>query len=92
MHNSVKTARIAGVLYLVVIVCAGFSQGVVRESVFVMDNAAATAQNILDNTVLFKWGLVTDLIAFMTDIILSVLFYLLLKPVNKPLAMISSAS
>lgn len=86
-----KYARITGVLYLIVIVCAGFSQGVVREAVFVTGDAAATAQNILENQGLFRWGLVTDLIAFTTDVAISVLLYILLKSVNKPLALIMAA-
>ena len=86
-----KQARITGFLYLIVIVCAGFSQGAVREVVYVVNDATTTAQNILGNITLFKWGLATDMIAFMTDIAISVLLYQLLKPVNKTLAMVSSA-
>ena len=88
MYNEKKIGRITGVLYLIVIFCAGFSQGVVRESVFIAGDAIATANNILANSALFRWGLVTDLIAFSTDIAISVLLYLLLKSVNKPLALI----
>lgn len=88
MYNEKKIGRITGVLYLIVIVCAGFSQGVVRETVFITGDAIATANNILVNSELFRWGLVTDLIAFSTDIAISVLLYMLLKSVNKPLAMI----
>ena len=49
-----KYALITGLLYLVVIFCAGFSQGVVRESVYVAGDAAATAQNILNSASLFR--------------------------------------
>lgn len=87
MYNEKKIGRITGVLYLIVIVCAGFSQGVVRETVFITGDAIATANNILVNSELFRWGLVTDLIAFSTDIAISVLLYILLKSVNKPLAL-----
>ena len=91
MHDVKKTGRITGALYLVVIICAGFSQGVVRESVYVAGEAAMTAENILNSISLFRWGLVTDLIAFSADVAISVLLYLLLKSVNKPLAMIMAA-
>ena len=53
MYNSKKLGHITGILYLVVIICAGFSQGVVRESVYMAGDAAATAQNILSNTALW---------------------------------------
>lgn len=91
MQDLRKTGRIAGVLYLVVIICAGFSQGVVRESVYVAGEAAATAQNILNAASLFRWGMVTDLIAFTTDIAISVLLYFMLKSVSKPLALAMAA-
>jgi len=87
MYNEKKIGRITGLLYLIVIFCAGFAQGVARESVFVAGDAIATANNILANSILFKWGLVTDLIAFSTDIAISILLYMLLKSVNKPLAL-----
>jgi len=87
MYDSKKLGHITGVLYLVVIICAGFSQGVVRESVYVAGDAAVTAQNILSNTALFRWGLVTDLIAFTTDVAISILLYMLLKQINKPIAL-----
>lgn len=88
MYNEKKMGRITGVLYLIVIVCAGFAQGVARETVFIAGDALATANNILANSALFRWGLVTDLIAFSTDIAISVLLYMLLRSVNKPLALI----
>jgi hypothetical protein len=91
MYNSKKLGHITGVLYLVVIICAGFSQGVVRESVYMAGDAAATAQNILSNTALFRWGLVTDLIAFTTDVAISILLYMLLKSVNKPVALMMAS-
>jgi hypothetical protein len=91
MYNSKKLGHITGVLYLVVIICAGFSQGFVRESVYVAGDAAATAQNILSNKALFRWGLVTDLIAFTTDVAISILLYMLLKSVNKPVALMMAS-
>jgi len=91
MYDSKKLGHITGVLYLVVIICAGFSQGVVRESVYVAGDAAVTAQNILSNTALFRWGLVTDLIAFTTDVAISILLYMLLKQINKPIALMMAS-
>lgn len=91
MIESKKIARMAGWLYLLVIVCAGFSQGVVRESVFVAGDAAATAQNIMQNEALFRAGLITDLLAFSADVAISILFYLIFRSLNQPLAMIMAA-
>ncbi|MBR9920490.1 MAG: DUF4386 domain-containing protein [Bacteroidetes bacterium] len=86
-----KSVKLTGLLYLLVIVCAGFSQGYVRANLFVLDDAAATATNILDNEGLFRMGMVSDLIAFILDAVISILFYKMLKPFGKTLALVSAS-
>ncbi|HRX00318.1 MAG TPA: DUF4386 family protein, partial [Cyclobacteriaceae bacterium] len=56
--------RLIGLLYLMVIVCAGFSQGYVRANLVAPGDALTTATNILSNLDLFRLGLAADLIAF----------------------------
>jgi hypothetical protein len=73
------------------ILCAGFSQGYVRGTMIVPDDAMATATNILQNKDLFQWGLAMDLIAFILDVAISILLYQIFKPFSKTLAMVSSA-
>ncbi|MCG6955843.1 MAG: DUF4386 domain-containing protein [Gemmatimonadetes bacterium] len=84
-------ARMAGLLYLVIIVCAGFSQGYVRSTMIVPGDAAATAGNILASEGLFRLGFVTDLIAFMADAAVAVLFYVLLRPVSETVSLLAAA-
>ncbi|QCK15599.1 DUF4386 domain-containing protein [Mangrovivirga cuniculi] len=84
-------ARLTGLFYLLVIICAGFSQGYVRGTLVIADDAHATAQNIMNNVGLFRLGLTSDLLAFIFDTVISVLLYQLLKPAGKTLALISSA-
>ena len=86
-----KTYRLTGLLYLLVIICAGFSQGYVRGTLVVPGDGLATANNILQNEFLFRLGLSMDLIAFIIDAIISVMLYQLFKPFGKNLAMISAA-
>lgn len=86
-----ETYRLTGLLYLLVIICAGFSQGYVRGSIIVFGDAAATSTNILENLGLFRLGLSLDLVAFTIDAIISVLLYQMLKPFGKNLAMASAA-
>lgn len=86
-----QTYRITGLLYLLVIICAGFSQGFVRETIVIPGNAAATANNILEQEWLFRLGLSLDLVAFTLDAIIAILLYQMLKPFGKTLAMASSA-
>ncbi len=83
--------RLIGLLYLMVIVCAGFSQGYVRANLVAPGDALTTATNILSNLDLFRLGLAADLIAFILDAVISVMFYQMLKPFGKTVAMISSA-
>lgn len=86
-----KTYKLTGLLYLLVIICAGFSQGYVRETLVIPGDALATANNIFNNQGLFRLGFSLDLVAFMLDAIISVLLFQLMKPFGKTLAMTSSA-
>ncbi|MCB0529084.1 MAG: DUF4386 domain-containing protein [Saprospiraceae bacterium] len=87
--TALRYARIAGILYLVIIVCAGFSEGFVRAGAIVPGDAAATADNIVRSASLFRLGFASDLIAFLSDIAVAVLLYALLKPVNQTLALLT---
>jgi hypothetical protein len=91
MNSLDKIARFAGILYLIIIICAGFSEGYVRSTLIVSGNAAATARNIAASEGLFRLGFVSDLIAFLSDLVVSVLLYVLLKPVNKTLSLIAAS-
>ena len=82
-----RLARIAGILYLVIFVTAGFSEGAVRADLITYGDPAATAANLLDNSSLVRLSVVSDAVAFIADAIVSVLLYLILVPVSKPLAM-----
>lgn len=89
--SPVALARMTGILYLIIIICAGFSQGVVRSSLVIPGDAASTAANILASEGLYRLGFVTDLIAFLSDLAVSVLLYILLRPVNKTLSLIAAS-
>lgn len=82
--------RLIGLLYMAVIICAGFSQGYVRANLVAPGDALTTATNILSNIELFRFGLAADMVAFILDAIISVLLYQMLKPFGKTPAMISS--
>lgn len=83
----VRLARIAGILYLLIFVTAGFSEGAVRGVLIDFHDPAATAANVLANADLVRLSVVSDAIAFIADAVVSVLLYLILVPVSKPLAM-----
>jgi hypothetical protein len=82
-------ARVAGVLYLIIIVFGIFSEVFVRSGLIVKGDAAATAGNILASEGLFRVGFLADSIMFLSDVALAVLLFVLLKPVSKTLALIA---
>ena len=83
-------AKLAGILYLIVIVTAGFAEGFVRNQLVVDGNATATANNLLLHESLFRAGGVADIINVVCDTFLALLFYDLLKPVSRSLALLTA--
>jgi hypothetical protein len=79
-------ARLAGILYLVCI-AAGFSaEFFVRDRLVTYADAAATAHDILAHPLLYRCGLLADLVSFTTGIMIAIIFYELFRPVSRPLA------
>jgi hypothetical protein len=81
-------ARVAGVLYLIIIVCGIYSEAYVRASLIVSGDAAATSANILAAEGLFRSGFVADTIMLFSDVAIAIMFYVLLRPVSNSLALI----
>jgi hypothetical protein len=91
MKLSKKQMRWTGILYLLVIILAGFSQGYVRGTLVDSSSPTATSTAILDNVHLFRLGITTDLLAFMIDAVLSILFFRMFSGTDRLLSMISAA-
>ncbi|WP_127558549.1 DUF4386 domain-containing protein [Saccharospirillum alexandrii] len=85
--SPVTLARIGGLLYLGIIVFGLFSEVGVRTALAVPNDPAATAENILNNALLFRIAFVADLGMLMFDLSLALIFYKLLKPTSPTLAM-----
>lgn len=83
MHPTVKTARIAGALYVAMGVIAPFSLMYVPNKLIVSANAAATAGNILGSQMLFRLGIVGELITGVIFVFLVMTLYRLLSAVNR---------
>jgi hypothetical protein len=89
MKNSInRTARIGGILYLIIILAGMFSVMFVREKLVVPGDPAATAQNIMANELLWRAGIAADLLMHICDIPLMLIIFILLRPVNKHLALL----
>jgi len=83
-----RWARIAGGLYLTVIVGGIFAVGFVPAAIVVPGDAAATAHNILGNELLYRLGLVAHIIILAFNMPLAVIFYGLFKVVNRRLSLL----
>jgi hypothetical protein len=81
--------RIGGVLYLVIIAAGIFAELFVRGKLVVPGNATATANNIMTHEMLWRISIATDLLMHVCDVPLMLIFYVLLKPVNKNLALLA---
>jgi hypothetical protein len=77
-----RRARLAGLLYLIVAACGGFSELYVRSGVKVAGDAAATAGNIAASATLFRVGALTDLVNLVCFLVLGLVLYGLLRPVD----------
>jgi hypothetical protein len=83
-------ARIAGMLYLINIACGLFGEIFVRGHLVVAGDALATAHRIMASEFLFRCGVVGDLIMHITDVPMTVIFYVLLKPVSRDLSLLAA--
>lgn len=88
---SVQTyARVGGVLYLIIIVAAIFAEVFVRSKLTVSGDASATAANILASEFLFRSGIAAELLVLLCDVALALIFFVLLRPVSKNLALMAA--
>ncbi len=86
MNSPKRLARIAGVLYLLVGVFGGFAEGFVDPKMYIANNAASTAGNIVANSVLVRLGVVAHLLDGTFFIFTAMTLYMLLQHVNKSIA------
>jgi hypothetical protein len=82
-------ARMVGAFYLLVIVFGGFSEGYVRGTLIVPGDAAVTAQRILASSELWQLSVAGNLIVPLIAVVLKWMEYLLLRPVNRNLALLN---
>lgn len=84
-----RAARVVGFAYLLAMATAvlGFY---VRGHLTVPGNVSATAQNIVAAERLFRIGIAADVITFVVDIALITALYVVLKPVNRSLALLAA--
>lgn len=85
-----RYARAAGVAMLLSVVFGFLGEMYLPEKIIVAGNAAATAANITGHPTLFRLTFASYLVEGICDVTLCVFFYILLKPVNRNLALLSA--
>jgi len=83
MHPTDKAARIAGAVYLSMVVTGPFSLMYVPGKLIVKGNAPATASNVLAHQTLFSLGIAANLLGSVIFICLAIALYRLFREVDK---------
>ena len=91
MTSRKQTARLAGALYLVMGLAGAFSIMYIPRTFIVRGDAAATASNIVSAPLLYRFGVVCDLVNQAGFVLLVLVLYDLLKDVNRRHALLMVA-
>ena len=78
-----KTARLAGFLYLLLIITGVYNIIYLSSKIIVKGDAATVANNILSNELLYRTGIISDFISNFFFLFLALVLYRLLKQVNE---------
>lgn len=86
--NSINAiARLTGVLFIIMTILGPFSLEYVPSEIIVPGDATATANNLQSSESLFRLGIFGNLIVLFTDFGVAILLYVILRPVNRILAL-----
>jgi len=88
MNSTNNPGRVAGFLYLLLVLGGPLRLVYIPSKLFVHGNATATAANIAAHEWLFRLGIVSDLFGAVVLIFLSLAFYRLFKGVDQYLAVL----
>jgi Domain of unknown function (DUF4386) len=85
-----RYAKLAGWLYVVVFVLAPLCLVYLRSQLITPGDAATTADAVSGSEWLLRLGSVGEIVVVLCDVILSVAFYVLLRAINQPLALLAA--
>jgi hypothetical protein len=91
MDHSQRTAgKVAGLAYLLSFAVVVFAQFQIQDRLIVDRSAAETARNILAHERFFRVGIAFDLFYSLGTVVLLVALYVILRPVNRGLALFAA--
>lgn len=91
MELNKKTARIAGLLFLVMVVFGLAAEIFFRQKVFSSGNAADVADAVLSNILLYRMGIMSDMVMTISYLFTALVLYKIFCIVNKNLAAVMVA-
>lgn len=83
MQADKKTARIAGLLYLIVVLTGIFSLAYVPSKLIVWNDASTTVANLQSSEMLFRLSIVAGIVCYTAFLLLPLVLYQLLQHVGK---------
>jgi hypothetical protein len=78
-----KTARLAGLLYLLLVITGVYGIMYIPSQIIVAGDTVSTAKNMISNEVLFRTGILNDIISNTIFLFLVLVLYRLFKHVNE---------
>ena len=89
VHTPQTSARLGGLLYLIIIVGGLFGEAFIRGRLIIPNDATATAENILAAEALWRIGIANEFLMLLCTTVLALILYRLLRPVNRDLALLA---
>ena len=84
-----KAAKVAGGIFLFIVIGWTLHWVLVDSKLHVTGNVAATINTIMAKELLFRIGLMDELVFSIVGIVLALALYIMLKPINKHLALLA---
>ena len=88
-ESQCKAAKVAGLMFLFIVIGWTLNWTLVDYKLIVAGNATATVNNIMANELLFRIGITNELLFSISGVVLALALYIILKPVNKNLALLA---
>jgi hypothetical protein len=89
--SSRRLARITGVFYFLIIFGGLYGSLAVRGTIFDLSDPGLSIRNLIENESLYRIGFMSDMVMVISDLVVSILFYFLLRPVSHILSLFAAA-
>lgn len=77
------TARVAGLFYLLVVINGMFTLAYIPSKLVINEDPSATFQNIISHESMFRFGIVSAVVCYLSFLLLAIFLYKLLRHINE---------